>query len=384
MSPAARARAGRLRAAGVLLHRWLGLLVGAVFLLVGCTGSVVTFGPELLAWQHPQLAAPAPQAWEAHRADVLSRLTGEHPPGHVELVRFPGGALGAYEVYLADESQEYRHAVTGEVLHTRPAWGDWLMISRELHTHLGGGETGELVLGWLGVAMLVLIFTGLWLWWPHRGRWKMTLRYPDTRLAGPLLYWWHKTGGAVTLVLLAFVTLTGTAMVFHGAAQAVLTAAFGGTPRALPLDVSAGPAVDWAAVTASLEVTLPEGRTVFLYPPATAADAVVARKKMPEELHPNGRSFIVLDGQGRVAFHEDASVAAAGLRFTNAIYPLHSGRTGHAWWQWTVALLGLLPMALFVTGFVVWRLRRAATASRHARVLSSHTHSGQPGRERPS
>lgn len=358
--PAVPIAADRLRAVGILLHRWLGLVVGFVFALVGLTGSVIAFGPELLAWGQPALAAPAPGGWEAARASVLARTLAAHRPGEVTLVRFPGGALGAYEIYLADESLEYRHALSGDVLHRRPAMGDTVLISRELHTHLAGGERGEQLLGWLGVAMLVLLGTGLWLWWPRGGRWRLALRYPATRQLRPQLYWWHKSGGIVTFVLLAFVTLTGVAMLFHGAAQALLTGMLGGRAPELPGHVAPADEIDWHAVLATLDRTLPSGRAVFFAPPRTNNAPLVFRKRLPAELHPNGRSFVLLDGEGRRVAAHDASAAATGLRATNAIYPLHAGRTGARWWQLTVAVSGILPAVLFATGFWLWRGRASA------------------------
>lgn len=348
----------RLRAANVVLHRWLGLVAGVLFVLLGLSGSLLVFGPELLAVQHPALAGPPPAAWEASRTTVLSRTLEAHPPGHVTLVRFPGHPLGVYEVYLADDRQEYRHALSGEVLHERTALGDVLMVARDFHTHLLAGEIGELTLGWLGLVLLVLLASGLWMWWPRQGMWRASLSYPMVRFPGPLLYWWHSTSGALAFLLLGFLSLTGAAIVFYAISQSLLTGLFGGQPPDFPSRVAAHAETRWPLVLQRLDATLPEGRTVFFYPPAEAGEPLVFRKQLPGELHPNGRSHVLLDGWGELAAAYDASAAEWGIRATDSIYPLHAGRAGARWWQWTVAIAGLVPLALFATGFVMWRRTR--------------------------
>ncbi len=354
----------RIRAANVVLHRWLGLVAGILFVLLGLSGSLLAFGPELLAVQHRAVAGPPPAGWEDSRSEVLARTLAEHPQGHVELIRFAGDPLGVYEVYLADERQEYRHALSGEVVHERTARGDLLMVAREFHTHLMAGETGELALGWLGLVLLVLLASGLWMWWPRRGMWRASLSYPVVRLPGPLLYWWHSTSGALAFLLLGFLSLTGAAIVFYAFSQSLLTGLLGGHPPVFPSRVAVHADIEWPAVLSRLDKTLPEGRTVFFYPPAEAGEPLVFRKQMPGELHPNGRSHVLLDAQGQLAAAYDASAADWGIRATDSIYPLHAGRAGASWWQWTVAAAGLLPFLLFVTGFLLWRRTRTQASSK--------------------
>src|SRR3546814_6548818 len=36
---------------------------------------------------------------------------------------------------------------------------------------------GRKIVGWLGVAMMISAFTGIWLWWPMVGRWSKGLRW---------------------------------------------------------------------------------------------------------------------------------------------------------------------------------------------------------------
>ena len=78
-------RAGRLRRAVRRLHLWLGLGLGGLFALLGLTGSVLVFYPEIDSLLHPALRAEAgaqtgqPPDWD--RALATLRRTFPDKPG---------------------------------------------------------------------------------------------------------------------------------------------------------------------------------------------------------------------------------------------------------------------------------------------------------------
>lgn len=354
-----------LRAAGIVLHRWLGLTVGFVFVIAGLSGSLLAYAPELTGALFPVIDGPPPAGWPEQRANVLERTLAEHEPGGVTLIRFPNEQQGAYEIYRADDTLEYRDARSGEIVLVRTPYSDVLSFARELHTHLLMGHDGEELLGWLGVAMLVLVATGLWLWWPRFRMWRFAFVRPRSLALAPHLFWWHKTVGCVSLATLFFVTLTGVAMVFYFPAQKILTGLFGGEAPAVPQTVladAAAPVTDWNAVIGALDAALPAGRTVFFYPPANKDDVLLFRKQMPGELHPNGRSFVAMTAAGEILHASDASALGPGMRATNAIYPLHSGKTPSETWRFLVFLMGLAPAFFFISGTRLWLLRRRRLA----------------------
>lgn len=340
----------------IWVHRWLGLSVGLAFVLIGLSGTLLAYAPAIENGLYPALARPLPADWRAHRARVLAAFERRHP-GDVVLVRFPNDTHSAYQLYLRDGAQEFADPLTAKPLVERPALGDPIMVARALHTHLFAGAAGERVLGWLGIAMLALLTTAVWTWWPRRGRWRAAFRKPQSALP---LAWWHKTTGIAGVILLGFVTLTGVALIFYLPAQALLTAALGGRPPAAPPAVTSTTtgAIDWPAVFTTLDRALPEGRTVYFYPPHTADAPLRFRKRMPGELHPYGRSVVELTRNGRLLYANDASAAGAGMRATNDIYPLHSGRAGSPAWRAVVAAAGIAPLFFFATGAWMWLRRR--------------------------
>lgn len=342
------------------LHRWLGLTVGLVFTVVAASGSLLAFAPELDGWLYPAIDGPPPEDWVAERGVVMAAIEARHEPGEILVVRFPGEEIGAYEVWLADETRRYYHASNADLLLERGLYADMVTIAHELHVHLLAGEPGELVNGWLALVTTAMLVAGLWVWWPRRGAWRASLLPPPKVM--PLrwhLHYWHRTVGAAVAGLLLFLVVTGAALVFYMAVSTVVTGLLGGGEPELPSrEQAATESTDWPATLATLDETLPEARAVFYYPPSAMDGTRGFRKKLPDELHPNGRSWVVTDADGTLLLARDATEAAPGQKTMEALYPLHAGRAGSELWRWVAAIAGVLPLGFLVTGVLLWWPRR--------------------------
>lgn len=340
------------------LHLWLGLSVGLVFALIALSGSVLALQEPLLRLAHPALAGHAPPS-SAQRAQVLARIAHEWTPRGLRAADLPDAALPVWQLYFDNGTRRYLDPATGELLLTRDASRDALLILRNWHTHLLAGRTGENLLGVLGGIALGLLVSGLVLWWPARGRLRAHLRpYAQP----PVRRWltWHRSLGALTLPLLLLVTLTGTLMVYHGATRRGLEAAFGrGTVAAPPGPVARRDApVPWAALLAAAQSALPHAalsRISF----GRADDAtVVVRAHAPGEWNATGRSMIWLDPYTpQVLAVRDASAGDTAARIDGMIYPLHAGTVGGWAYRGVVIACGVLPAFFVTTGFLFWRAR---------------------------
>jgi uncharacterized iron-regulated membrane protein len=348
---------GRVRHWLKRLHLWFGLSLGIVFALVALSGSVLVFETPLLRLAHPQLAAHAlPDA--SQRAAVLARIVAQWQPQGLRSADFPTAELPVWQLYFRGDVRRYLDPADGHLLLTRNASSDVLLWLRSLHTHLLAGHTGERVLGALGWLMLCLLLSGVVLWWPRRGQLRSHLR-PYTQ--PPTRRWlsWHRSLGALSLPLLLLVTLTGTLMVYHGATERTLRTLFAEPARAPapPPLVPRDAPIDWAAVLAAAQGTLPGAELHRIALPKTDDARVSIRARARGEWHPVGRSEVWLDPyDARVLAASDATRSGPGTRLAHAVYPLHAG--GSHWaWRLLVAFAGLLPPFFLVTGFLFWRAR---------------------------
>lgn len=351
----------RVRAALAWLHLWVGLTVGTVFAVIGLSGSALVFHEELLHWQHPQLS----QEPATVDPGVLERIIDRERTAGLRSVQFPAPSMPTWIGFYADGRRAHFSTVDGRVLLERSTDDDALLWLHDLHTHLLAGETGEQVNGVLGCVSLGLVLVGLYLWWPARGRMLAQLRVFN---GPPIRRWltWHRSSGVVLLPLLLLSVLTGLGMVYHEAARALLTSAFGGTVVPPPVPDQPGAPVQWDRVLRTAAGAFEDARLTRVTLPADNAGAVGFRARQAREWHPNGRSTITVDARGLAVLQRSAATAEpAGARAANAIYPLHIGVAGGLPLRIATFVAGLLPAFLLVTGFLFWRRRTRARVRGH-------------------
>jgi uncharacterized iron-regulated membrane protein len=163
-------------------HFYAGLFVMPFLLVLAITGTIYCFQPQIEPLLYANRLVVEPQAQPRLPADAL--LAGARsalPPGsrairaHVE----SSPARSAEFVFaLPDGSKEsvYLNPYTGAVLGTLDVDGRFMQVDRMLHRKLLLGKTGELLMELAACWTLVMIGTGMALWWPRAGAsWRAAL-----------------------------------------------------------------------------------------------------------------------------------------------------------------------------------------------------------------
>lgn len=159
------------------LHLWLGLASGIVVVIVSITGCIYVFEREIRMVTEPfqfvkaenrpmlppsVLKQKAEQYAFAGKTDTLERrITGVtyNPPGHA--------AMSAYNTKATGYTAIYQNPYTGEVLHEKRFEKDFFRIVLMGHYYLWlPHEVGHVVVGWAIFIFVLLLITGLVMWWP--------------------------------------------------------------------------------------------------------------------------------------------------------------------------------------------------------------------------
>lgn len=225
--------------------------------------------------------------------------------------------------------------------------------------------SGRQIVGWIGVGMLLLTLSGLWLWWP-RGKFLAGLRWnrsPQTSLN------LHYSGGFWIVLPLAIVSATGIYLSFPQSARS-LTASFAEfAPRELRADrnrrVTARLNAD--EITAIVQKQHPEARIVSVLLPLAytfSRERGASQVLWQVQAITDGisRSFLIDDATTQLSV---LPALSGGNRVVRVVHHLHEGEGYGAIWRVAVFLTGILPPALAVTGLLMWlrtRKRRAKFA----------------------
>ncbi|KAF1044956.1 PepSY-associated TM helix domain-containing protein [Xylophilus sp.] len=368
------------------VHLWLGLGVGAVLMLLGLTGAALVFYQELDAVLNPEVrvstGGEAPGWNAAVWDDALATLRARWPqrdgawrfeatgrPGALPVRYLPAGS-GHHEqrgmVWLTPEGKR--------VLRSEE-WGGYLMTwIYDLHMELMLKAPGRALVGWSGLASLVLLITGIWAWWP-RGNWSRALRFKKDASCLRTLRDVHKLAGLAGFALLLMLSLTGFMLALPEESNWVLEQTVGPLQKTtMPASVPTGrPPVTVVQALAAAHAVMPHGRLAWVEVPGRREGAFMVRVQQPGD--PSFRfphSYVYVDQfSGRVLAVQDQQRFGAPNLINNWLHPLHDGSAGGLPLRILLCAAGLLPAVLWLTGWWRWRLRARAVQRSHRAVRTT-------------
>jgi uncharacterized iron-regulated membrane protein len=370
------------------LHLWLGLALGMLFALLGITGSALVFYVEIdAALNRSTIGSPSGPApgWDSpvlDRALTTARAHWPDPAGEWSFeATGAGGALPAR--YYPPSGHHDHHAARemvwfsadgGHVLRAEP-WGGYPMSwLYELHMHLLAGEAGRQIVGWSGVATLVLLVTGIVAWWP-RGSWRKALAFKRHAAPTRRLRDLHKHFGLWSSMLLLILVATGVLLSLPAVKTQVIGALIA-TPDPVPAprsSVGAGRQISVASALAAAHRMLPDARLAFVDVPGAGDKPFRIRAQVPGDPHRRfPGSFVFVDQySGQILAVHDIRLGNAGTGVSAWIRTLHDGSVGGIAARLLAVLLGLVPAILFVTGLLHWlRRRNAARRPLHFQTIA--------------
>ncbi|WP_228896273.1 PepSY-associated TM helix domain-containing protein [Pseudoduganella aquatica] len=358
----------------VWLHRWAGLTLGLLFVLMGLSGALLVFEHDIDAALNPHLfhsasACAAPLGVDAAAQAVQAQWT-KAKVGGVFLPRHEGGSLRVtFKAPGMETGEAMLDACTGALLGSRDRSAIglgaqyWMPMVQTWHLNMFQGKSGRLAQGYIGAAIALLLAVGLYLAWPLKRQWRRALRIKLNQSAYRSHYDLHRSIGLLAALPLLLLALTG---FYNGLPEVVggmvaRIADVGAERRsiarpALKKDESA---ISWGEAQAIAAPYLQGGATMAGISRQPDKGLYIARLVRADDWQRTGTLRIYIDMRsGKVLEAIDPLSGKAGDRFLAALFPLHSGQLGGTAVKWLLALAGLLPALFFITGITTWRLRR--------------------------
>ncbi|MBF2029850.1 MAG: PepSY domain-containing protein [Oscillatoriales cyanobacterium C42_A2020_001] len=374
----------KLRRLALRLHGSIGIIAGILLVVIGLTGSLLVFSHEIDHLVHPQLLQVVSQAEQISPQRVVDIAQAFQPSLKPHRITMPRSPNETYTVMMISPNDEYTdvyvNSYDGAVLGSRP-WKQtvvgWLI---DLHVHLFAGDWGMNLVGICGGGFLVMGITGLLLW----NGWKQLRFGFKIRWQAPwqlVNYDLHKALGVASVALLCLIALTGMAMVFWTPFE---TAVYSLTKSPKPPEfvskmIPGTTPMDINQLLRKAEATLPEGK-IFKFFPAKTPDATF--NVWMEVLHEhefNKNPYLRLDQYSGEVLHVSGwKNDSLGDRLLSAPYILHVGNYGGWLTRILYCLIGLVPLVLLITGFVLWNRRRWLSAHRKDAIQHSQRITAKP------
>jgi uncharacterized iron-regulated membrane protein len=361
------------------LHLWLGLASGIVVLIVSITGCLFVFQKDIseAIWKDKYFVkAPGttvlPLSVLQRKAEsvlgpsmpVNSVTTYRQADRSWEFMAYNFndtaltyfGAVGYFQSVLVDP---YTGVVTG----TRDYKYDFFSIVKYLHwSLLLNTPYGQPIVGWSTLIFVLLLITGLVLWWPKK--WTRTLRDRSFKIKWKasfrrVNYDLHNVPGFYSLIPALIISLTGMVFSFKWFMAVVYVAAAGTTAQPPQVNMRS---VDSARVAAHpMDIAyqealrqLPAARRILVIPAAGKAGVIYTMGYKGGETY-YGSDVLQFDQYSGALLHRRNNAEKnRGERLIEMNYDIHVGAIGGMTGKIIAFIVSLICASLPVTGFIIW------------------------------
>jgi uncharacterized iron-regulated membrane protein len=374
----------RARQFWLTIHAWLGLSLGLLWLVIGITGSLLVFYLEIDQWLNPQISVDSTLEAQPHQA-VFDTLYQSFPdrdgPWRVEQALEPERPLTA-RYYTPAETAHLQFAPLMVTLDpatlnitSERFWGEFVMTwLYNLHYALLLDKTGKILVGIFGLISLVSLMSGIYLWWPGWRRLKQRLSWKNRHGLQRKIYDWHVLAGSYGFIVLLLLSLTGAALALPDQTRDLLSHSsnlFTGPDRAQspPHPDHQHPVSADEAVKIAMQ-HFPEAELRWVESPGLAYNSwriILHQAGEPSRRFPRTTVWVDTENAHLIAVR-DGLQETGGDVVLNWLHPLHNGEVFGLTGRIIVFISGLIPLLLFMTGYLRWRHKRRAKTFVHSRT----------------
>ena len=375
------------------VHLWLGLASGLVVFIVSITGCLFVFQKEISQLTHPEwyyTGTPPPKpgtpVLPLSRLEHIAQtaLGANKPVNNIVTYRDPKRSW-EFMVYKNNDSaitifgsMVYFQSVfldpyTGKITGARDYKYDFFNVVKYIHwSLLLNTRYGQPIVGWGTAIFVLLLLTGLVLWWPKKWtkrnrdisfkiKWKASFRRVNYDL--------HNVPGFYSLVPAIILGCTGLVMAFPWFTAFVYLVTTGSphpprdpvvhstAPDSATIRLVDAPAALDKAFVQTLEL-FPNSPRIAISPAGDAAGPIVFTGYKDDETY-YGYDVLEFDQyDGRLLVHQKNVEKNPGQKLMDMNYDIHVGAIGGLTGKIIAFFISLICASLPVTGFLVWWLKR--------------------------
>lgn len=353
------------------IHLWLGLATGLVVFIMGLTGAIYCFQPELSRWVTQPYMRVEKQEKAFIPVSEMKRIAEAQLPGKKPtriLIKGPETAVTVQ--FSGKKPKPFSYAVflnpyTGEVLKTRDMNSEFFRWILNGHMYLWLPQPiGKAVTGASTLIFLVMVISGIILWWPtNKARRKSSYKVKWSASPKRLNYDLHNVFGFYVSWILIFTIITGLYWSYEWTSKATYWAISGGeTKPKFPAPKSDKPAVGEGnpaldRIFDKVTTAFPQAAGFQVNIPQTDSASVIVRA------YPDKGTFYKADNlyfdqysatEIPVKWYGRYAQADAAEKAIRMNYDIHVGAIAGLPGRILMFFVSLIAASLPVTGFYIW------------------------------
>ncbi|MGN6622327.1 MAG: PepSY-associated TM helix domain-containing protein [Sphingomonas sp.] len=194
-------------------HFYAGMLCGPLVLWLATTGTIYTWRPQIEAWLDRPYQHLVPHGPIASPDAQVGAALAAVPGAALHKYQLPASPDDAVQVIVGKNGKETRVWVdptTTRVLKVEGEEQRPMRLVFHLHGELLAGPAGSILVETAACWAIVMLLTGLYLWWPRGGRGLAGVLYPRLR-GGKRVFWRdiHAVAGIWVSFAALFLIVTG-------------------------------------------------------------------------------------------------------------------------------------------------------------------------------
>lgn len=368
-------------------HLYLGLFAGSILVIVGLTGSILVFQDEIDAALNPDLLEVRAQQKRIPLDEMADLVRRRYPDRKFNYVNITNEDLptSTYQFRDLDNKTEFFvNPYNGEICGKRLTNSSFIRTVMNIHMTLLIPDAGKYIVGLSALCLMILTITGIRLWLPANiRRWKqwkeaLTVKFGASFKRQNLD--WHNVLGFYSAPVVVVLSLTGVVITFAPVFLGVMFMLNGKSPDALRqvFDNKSTYHASYKKLSAQEMVAkagkpFPDARLESIFYPKDSLGTYMLSYSSAGTAHTGHKTMMAVDQySGKVVMNSNRDFPSVGVSYLNWTVPLHYGTFG-GWPTRILAFLGgLIPLAMFITGFIIWWPRLKKQQKSGEKVLTAH------------
>lgn len=360
-------------------HLYAGIIAGAILCVIGLTGSILVFQDEIDRALNPDLFRAMETQKRYTLPGIVSVVKERYPEKRFDYVMLteednPQATFRFYQ--FAEKTEFFINPYNGQLCGKRLVDSAFIRIVMNIHRTLLVPVAGRYIVGLASLCMLILTISGLRLWVPDQyrkwKRWRAVLTVNFKAGFKRQNYDWHNVLGFYSAPVIIMLALTGLAITFSTVFIGFLFMLSGKSPQSVAQIFGQKSAYTEGAIPLSPLQAAAVGQRQF--PDAVLLGmAVPANKDMVYRLDMKGegpsytgnRIMLFVDQYtGKLLLNSEKDFPDIGHSYLSWLTPIHYGTFGGMPTRILALIGGLIPLLLYITGFIIWwpRLKKQQTA----------------------
>ncbi|UIR57441.1 PepSY domain-containing protein [Sphingobacterium sp. SRCM116780] len=366
------------------VHKWLGIMSGIVVLILSLTGCIYTFHDELKLWVYPEkyfitteTTTSRPLALSHLIRQAQASLEKGEKISRVDLyptknrtwifraVKTDEQAFGHWNYYTYYK-RVFVNPYTGEVQTIENSKTEFFQVMLQLHLNLLlGKKYGNTVVAWSTAIFVLILLTGIVLWWPKKWKGKKIKRsfWLDSKVKWKRLnHDLHNVIGFYSLLFALVLGITGLVFAFPGFKKNYI-AVFN------MFETNTKTAVKKPKLSMPLPTLYPNVQdnafayTLLRYPTAQML-SIRLKKEKESEIDIQVRMNEKQSGQFEWLYFDQTTASLQKIKSSKNLpygdklgslnYDIHTGNIGGMPTKILAFVISLLCASLPITGYMIW------------------------------